>query len=91
MKTSIYHLESTKQVLLTQIAYRHIRCMPSSSLPTDDRHWYQENDVPVFPVQDPKCHPAIVCAANPDPHGSRPLAKMVGAVLWRVKSIPCEG
>jgi hypothetical protein len=56
IQTSVYQLESTKQVQLTEIAYatsdeavRHFA--------NGDRHWYLDNDVPAFPVQDPKATP----------------------------------
>ena len=48
--------ESTKQVLLTQIAYA-TSDDAVRRFANDDRHWYLENDVPVFPVQDPKATP----------------------------------
>jgi len=56
MKTSIYQLESTKQVLLTQIAVATSDDLvrPFAS---NDRQWYQEKDIPVYPVADPKATP----------------------------------
>lgn len=64
MKTSIYQLESTKQVLLTQIA---IATSDDLVRPfaQDARHWYQENDIPVLPVADPKATPPSYVKSQP--------------------------
>jgi hypothetical protein len=66
MKTSIYQLESTKQVLLTQIAIAtsDVVVRPFAN---DDRHWYQDNDIPVFPVADPKATPPSYVKPLPTP------------------------
>ena len=66
MKTSIYDLESTKQVLLTQIAFA-TSDEAVRRFANDDRKWYQENDVPVFPVQDPNATPPAYVLPTPTP------------------------
>ena len=66
MKTSIYDLESTKQVLLTQIAFA-TSDEAVRRFANDDRKWYQENDVPVFPVQDPNATPPAYVLPAPTP------------------------
>jgi hypothetical protein len=53
METSIFQLESTKSVLETQIAIA-TSVDAVRRFANDDRHWYLPNDVPVFPVPDPK-------------------------------------
>ena len=66
MKTSINELESTKQVLLTQIAFA-TSDEAVRRFANDDRKWYQENDVPVFPVQDPNATPLAYVQPTPAP------------------------
>ncbi len=66
MKTSIYQLESTKQVLLTQIAYANSEDAVKR-FANDEKHWFQEKDVPVFPVQDPKATPPSYAKPIPTP------------------------
>ena len=66
MKTNIYDLESTKQVLLTQIAFA-TSDEAVRRFANDDRKWYQENDVPVFPVQDPNATPLAYVQPTPTP------------------------
>lgn len=66
MKTSIYDLESTKQVLVTQIAFA-TSDEAVRRFANDDRKWYQENDVPVFPVQDPNATPLAYVQPTPTP------------------------
>ncbi len=66
IKTSVYQLESTKQVLLTQIAYA-TSDDAVRRFANDDRRWYQENDVPVFPVQDPNATPPSYVQPAPTP------------------------
>jgi hypothetical protein len=66
MKTSLYQLESTKQVLLTQIA---IATSDDVVRPfaNDDRHWFQEKDIPVFPVADSRATPPSYVKPMPTP------------------------
>ena len=66
MKTSIYQLESTKQVLLTQIA---VATSDDVVRPfaNDDRHLYQPNDIPVLPVADPNATPPSYVQPLPTP------------------------
>lgn len=64
MKTSIFDLESTKQVLVTQIAFA-TSDEAVRRFANDDRKWYQENDVPVFPVQDPNATPLAYVQPTP--------------------------
>ena len=66
MKTSIYQIESTKQVLLTQIAVATSDDLvrPFAS---NDRHWYQEKDIPVYPVVDPNATPQSYVQSPPTP------------------------
>ena len=66
MKTSIYQLESTKQVLLTQIAYATSDAAVEQ-FALESRHWYQDKDLPVFPVQDPKATPPSTMKPTPAP------------------------
>ena len=66
MKTSIYQLESTKQVLLTQIAVASSDELVRP-LANDDRHWYQEKDIPVLPVADPRATPPSYVKPMPTP------------------------
>jgi hypothetical protein len=66
IKTSVYQVESTKQVLQTQIAYA-TSDDAVRRFANDDRHWYLENDVPVFPVQDPKATPPSFVKPMPTP------------------------
>ncbi len=66
MKTSINELESTKQVLLTQIAFA-TSDEAVRRFANDDRKWYLENDVPVFPVQDPNATPLAFVQPTPAP------------------------
>ncbi len=68
ISTSVYQLESTKQVLLTQIAYA-TSDDAVRRFANDDRHWYLENDVPVFPVQDPKATPPSFIQPTPTAMG----------------------
>jgi hypothetical protein len=65
MKTSIYQLESTKQVLLTQIA---IATSDAAVIPfAENRHLYQDGDIPVLPVADPKATPPSYVQPLPTP------------------------
>lgn len=66
MKTSIYQLESTKQVLLTQIAYA-TSDDAVQRFANDEKHWFQDKDIPVFPVQDPKATPPSYVKPIPPP------------------------
>jgi hypothetical protein len=66
MKTSIYQLESTKQVLLTQIAIATSDVVVRR-FANEDRHLFQENDVPVFPIPDPKATPMPDTLPTPTP------------------------
>jgi hypothetical protein len=66
MKTDIYELESTKALLETQIAYA-TSDDAVRRFANDDRHWYQDKDVPVFPVPDPKSTP--LASIQPTPTG----------------------
>jgi hypothetical protein len=66
MKTNVYQLETTKQALLTQIAYA-TSDDAVRRFANDDRHWYQEKDVPVFPVPDPKSTPPSFVQPTPTP------------------------
>ncbi len=66
MNTNIYDLESTKQVLLTQIAFATSDAAVQQ-FANSDRKWYKENDVPVFPVQDPNATPPAFVQPTPTP------------------------
>jgi hypothetical protein len=66
MKTNIYDLESTKQLLLTQIAFA-TSDEAVQQFANNDRKWYQENDVPVFPIQDPNATPPASVQPTPTP------------------------
>jgi len=66
MKTSVFQLESTKSSLETQIAYA-TSDDAVRRFANDDRHWYQENDIPVFPVQDPNATPPAYVQPTPTP------------------------
>lgn len=66
MKTSIYDLESTKQFLLTQIAYANSDDAVKR-FANDEKHWFQDKDIPVFPVQDPNATPPSYTKPIPTP------------------------
>ncbi len=66
MKTSIYQLESTKQILLTQIAYANSDDAVKR-FANEEKHWFQDKDIPVFPVQDPNATPPSSVKPTPTP------------------------
>ena len=66
MKTSLYQLESTKQVLLTQIALATSDDVVRP-FANDARHWYQDKDIPVFPVADARATPPSYVKPMPTP------------------------
>jgi hypothetical protein len=66
MKTSIYELESTKQLLLTQIAFANSD-EGVKRFANEEKHWFQDKEIPILPVQDPKATPPPTTKPMPTP------------------------
>lgn len=64
MQTNVYQLQMTEQWLKTQIA---IATSDQALVPfaNEDRRWFKEGDIPVFPVQDPRVTPAAQIQPTP--------------------------